>query len=104
MRVQFFNSQLEDFIAHLEKPTIAKTVRMISFLERFGHQLGMPHSKCIGDRLFELRIRGDQEIRIFYTFYNNSAMLLYAYVKKSQSIPSKVLATVRQRLEALDTI
>lgn len=56
---------IEKFIEFLEKPTIAKVLRTIDLLEDFGPQLGMPHSKKIEDGLFELRIRGKQEVRIF---------------------------------------
>jgi len=62
MKVVFFDSELEKFISSLEKPTIAKVLRTIDLLESFGHLLGMPHSKKVSPHLFELRIRGKQEI------------------------------------------
>ena len=102
MEVKFFDSKLENFLSGLEKLTIAKVVRTVELLKESGHQLGMPHSKYIGHRLFELRVRGDQEVRIFYTFYLNLVMLLHGYVKKSQRIPSKELDIAHQKLEALD--
>jgi len=56
---------LEKFIQSLEKSTIAKTLRTIDLLEKFGYDLKFPHSKKIAKNLLELRIRGRQEIRIF---------------------------------------
>ena len=101
MRIQFFDNSLEQFIKNLEKPTIAKVLRTIDLLERFGHDLGMPHSKKIGDQLFELRIRGKQEIRILFTFHKQAAVLLHGFIKKSQQIPLKEIALARQKLKTL---
>lgn len=104
MQIKIFDSILEQFIQSLEKATIAKVLRTIDLLERFGHQLGMPHSKKIGAALFELRVRGQQEIRIFYTFQNNTIVLLHGFIKKSQRIPKRELHTAHQKLLTLDSI
>lgn len=101
MRVDFFDDALEKFIESLEKPTIAKIVREIDLLEKFGHQLDMPHSKKIAPDLFGLRIRGAQEVRIFYTFSGGRAVLLHGFVKKSQRIPPREHALAAQKLNHL---
>lgn len=49
---------VEKFIQSLEEFTIAKILRTIDLLEKFGIRLGMPHSKRVSSKLFELRIRG----------------------------------------------
>ncbi|HLD18332.1 MAG TPA: hypothetical protein VJB99_04710 [Patescibacteria group bacterium] len=49
MEIRFFHADVEEFIRGLEKPTIAKVLRTIDLLETFGHKLGMPHSKAIGE-------------------------------------------------------
>lgn len=68
MEIQIFGSALEKFIQSLEKLTVAKILRTIDLLERFGLHLGMPHAKKAKDHLLELRIRGHQEVRIFLHF------------------------------------
>ena len=68
--------KVERFISSLSKQAIAKVLRTIDLLEEFGNQLGMPHSKKVDAGLFELRIRGQQEIRIFYAFHKGTAYLL----------------------------
>lgn len=80
-------SDVEKFITTLQKPTIAKVLRTIDLLERFGYQLGSPHTKKIRDDLFEIRIRGQQEVRIFYIFSKKKIILLHGFVKKTQKIP-----------------
>lgn len=93
--------EVEKFIYSLEKQTIAKILRTIDLLERFGHQLGMPHSKKVSGAIFELRIRGQQEIRIFYCFYRGAACLLSGFVKQSQKTPRNQLRIVQNKYRAL---
>lgn len=102
MKVRLLDSKLEEFIHSLEEPTIAKVLRTIDLLEMFGNKLGLPHSKKVEDRLFELRIRGKQEVRIFYTFTNDGAVLLHGFVKKAERIAPKEIQTARRKLDRLD--
>ena len=81
--------KIQDFINSLDKPTIEKVARTINLLEKFGNRLTMPHSKYIESNLHELRIRGKQEIRIFYCFSRNGAYLLHGFMKKSQKTPDR---------------
>ena len=83
MKTSFFNSTIHDYLLSLEKPTYSKVLKQIKLLEEFGHQLSMPYSKPVSHNLYELRIRGRQEIRIFYCFYNNQIYLLHAFAKKN---------------------
>ncbi|OGN07259.1 MAG: hypothetical protein A2940_00655 [Candidatus Wildermuthbacteria bacterium RIFCSPLOWO2_01_FULL_48_29] len=102
MEVHNFDDSVEEFIKSLEEQTIAKVLRTTELLEEYGPQLVMPHSRKIENNLFELRIRGQQEIRIFYTFHKSSAILLHGFVKKSEKTPKKEIKTALQRLKALD--
>ena len=104
MKIRIFDNSLEKFIQSLEKSTIAKVLRVIDLLEKFNFRLDLPHSKKISNRLFELRIRGKQEIRIFYTFQKSEIILLYGFIKKSQKIPKKEINIAIQKLKQLDKI
>lgn len=104
MEVRFFDKNLEQFIHTLQKPTIAKVLRVIDLVEQFGHRLGMPHSKHIDRSLFELRIRGIQEVRLIYAFHKNTVILLHGFLKKSQHIPNKEIETARKKLSTLDRV
>jgi phage-related protein len=104
MKIHIVHPDVEKFIRSLLPATIAKVLRTIDLLERFGHRLGMPHSKKISKDIFELRIRGQQEIRIFYTVIHSQAFLLHGFVKKSQQIPHKELVVVQRRRDTLDKI
>lgn len=104
MKIQFFDDSVESFIYSLESPAVAKTLRTIDLLEKFGNRLGMPHSKKVGPRLFELRVHGAQRVRIFYSFRDNSVVLLYGFIKKSPKIPRKEIAIAKYRMKVLGII
>jgi phage-related protein len=86
---------VETFLESLEAKEIAKVIHTIELLEEFGNHLGMPHSRHMSDGLLELRIRGTREIRIFYCFHNNKAVLLHACIKKTQKTLDKELNRAR---------
>jgi phage-related protein len=105
-KVIFFESgrkekPVEKFIRSLNAVTIAKILRMLDLLEKYGPRLSMPHAKKIGSDIFELRIRGKEEIRVFYVFRNRDVYLLHAFKKKSNKTPSKELRTALARLDKL---
>lgn len=97
----FYHDEVRDFIKSLEKPTQSKVLRGINLLEIYGRDLSMPHVKHIQDRLFELRMRGSQEIRIFFTYHENHAYLLHGFVKKTQKIPAREIKTAEKRFSVL---
>lgn len=104
MEIRIFDDSVEKFIHSLEKSTIAKVLRTIDLLETFGSRLGMPHSKKVGANLFELRVRGRQEVRIFYTFQETSIILLHGFVKKSKKTPPRELQVALQKWKTLDRV
>ncbi|OGE74408.1 MAG: hypothetical protein A3C49_03050 [Candidatus Doudnabacteria bacterium RIFCSPHIGHO2_02_FULL_42_25] len=97
----YIDPEVQKFILNLEPVTKAKIARNLDLLENFGYKLEMPHSKKISDTLFELRIRGQQEIRIFYCFHNEVIKLLHGFTKKSQKIPLKELRAAENKYKAL---
>lgn len=102
MKIKFYNNSVAEFVDDLEKLTYAKVLRYIDMLLHLGRNLCMPYSRFLGKGLFELRIRGKQEIRIFYCFGDEEIFLLHGFVKKSQKIPLKELNVALSRLKSLD--
>ena len=104
--VIFFESKrgekfVEVFIKNLDSSTIAKVAHEIDLLEKHGPFVGMPHSKKITAELYELRIRGKQEVRIIYAFIKENIYLLHAFKKKKQRISIKEINTAYKRLQTL---
>lgn len=94
-----------DFITNLDTKTYAKTMRQIDLLESYGTNLGMPHSKSLGDGLLELRVRGKREVRIFYAYVvDKRIILLHGFIKKTQSTPIKELDIAIRRKKEIDSL
>ena len=104
MEIRTTDDSVEKFIKNLQRPTIAKVLRTIDLLEQFGERLGPPHTKKISARLFELRVPGKQEVRIFYGFHKSQIFLLHGFIKKSKKIPQKELKIAAQKLGLLDPV
>jgi phage-related protein len=64
----------------------------------------MPHSKQVRDDLFELRLRGKREVRIFYIFRKNKVILLSGFLKKTQELPKKEIEKALQKKDEYDII
>ena len=101
MEIIFFNSAVHDYLLSLEKSTYSKVLKQIKLLEAYGYKLTMPYSKPISHNLFELRIRGQQEIRIFYCFYKNRIFLLHAFIKKTKKTPQREINIAQNRITLL---
>ena len=99
IRVEY---DVEKFIFKLQKPTKSKVSRYLELLENYGFNLHMPYSKRITANLYELRIRGQQEVRIFYTIKYETVFLLHGFIKKTNKTPQREIETALNRLNNLD--
>lgn len=97
----FITESVSLFSKSLELKTKAKLVHEVDLLKTYGSLLKMPHSKKITNNLYELRIRGKQEVRIFYCIKNEKIFLLHGFLKKTQKIPRKEITTAEARIKLL---
>lgn len=93
-----------EFIKNQQPLTIAKIVHLVDLLEMYGSFLRMPHSKKLEKNLYELRIRGKEEIRIIYAFKGKTIYLLSCFKKQKQKTPKKEIEVARYRLLDVDII
>ena len=72
-------------------------------MEMYGPDLGMPHTRAMGDGLFELRLKAGEGIaRIFYcTRVGRRIVMLHQFIKKTEKTPVKELLVARTRMEEL---
>lgn len=90
-----------EFIKNQQPQAIAKIVHLIDLLEIHGSLLGMPHAKKLETDLYELRVRGKEEIRIIYGFIEKTIYLLSGFKKQKQKTPKKEIEIARQRYLSL---
>ncbi len=98
--IKYYSEQVEQEVLDLPPGLLARYLRLTDLLIQFGANLGMPHTRAMGDRLFELRVKGSEGIaRIFYcTLVGQRIVILHSFVKKTQKTPQKELKLARQRL------
>ncbi|MCI5108357.1 MAG: type II toxin-antitoxin system RelE/ParE family toxin [Candidatus Pacebacteria bacterium] len=89
MKIYFFDNKIEKFIANLDVVTSARVVKVIELLEKYGNDLKTPHSKSLGDGLFELRVLGSKHIRVIYTYWRRGVCVLHAFEKKTNKISKR---------------
>ena len=82
---------------------LADYARLLELLTEHGPSLRLPHSRAMGDGLFELRPRGRSGIgRAFYCFLvGRRVVVLHAFVKKTPQTPDRDLKLARKRLKEL---
>lgn len=93
-------SPVDEFVEQLDVKAQNKIIQVLSLLKEFGINLGMPHSKKLsGTPLWELRILGNDNIRIFYiTQSGKTFLLLHAFQKKKQKTDKKEIKIALDRL------
>lgn len=90
---------VEDFLRSLPGKHRAKAIREIDLLSEYGTLLTEPYCKAIKGNeyagIWELRIKFASDIsRVFYFApYQDTFILLHGFIKKSDKIPKRELAT-----------
>ena len=105
-KVKFFQTgrgdyPVREFIEKLEKKTYTRALRSITMLQNFGPFVKMPYSKKIAPDLYELRIKGAESIRIFYTQVGQVYYFVHAFRKKTDKIPTREIKTALDRAKEL---
>lgn len=99
--IEFYNARVEADITSLPKTLRARFFALADRIEQHGPNLGEPHTKAMGNGLFELRLKGAEGIaRVFYcTVVNKRVFMLHCMIKKTQKAPRKELEIARERLK-----
>ncbi|MCI0494234.1 type II toxin-antitoxin system RelE/ParE family toxin [candidate division KSB1 bacterium] len=99
--IDYYSEDVEEAILNLPDGLLARYLRLTDLMLEFGPNLGMPHTKAVGDGLFELRVKGKEGIaRVFYcTKIGKIIIMLHVFIKKSQKIPKKELEIAYARMK-----
>ncbi|MBI4058614.1 type II toxin-antitoxin system RelE/ParE family toxin [Candidatus Microgenomates bacterium] len=92
---------VKTFIGEQDPMIRSKIAHSILLLKNQGPFLKPPDIKKLQDKLYELRISGTTQIRIFYTIYHSEYYLLHAFKKKSQKTPNRELKVVLDRMKEI---
>ncbi len=100
-KINYYNESLEEAILALPDNLLARYLKFTDLMQRYGADLGMPHSKALGKGLFELRLKSKEGIaRVFYcTKVGKTIYMLHCFIKKTQHTPLKELNLAKKRLK-----
>ena len=103
--ITYFDEKVEREILRLPATLLARYIRLTDVMTEFGPNLGMPHTRAMGDGLFELRLRGRDGIaRVFFcTMVRSRIVMLHVFIKKSQRTPAKDSLIARRRLKEVSS-
>lgn len=99
-KIEYYSTTVEYAILRFPAGVLARYLRLTDLMLEFGPNLGMPHTRPMGEGLFELRVKGKEGLgRVFYgTIVNQRIVMLHAFIKKSQKTPKRELEIARRRL------
>lgn len=101
MEIVFFSARSKKFFRLIDNPLRSRVDESFLLLEEYNHNLGMPFSKSLGGKLFELRVIDIIHIRFIYTFYTNKIWILHGFVKKTERISKQDIEYARKQLRML---
>ena len=101
--VEYFHERVLAEIESWPVDVLADYARFVELLVEYGPSLRLPHSRSLGEGLFELRPRSCTGIgRAFYCFMvGKRVTVLHAFIKKTQQTPDRELRLARKRLKEL---
>jgi len=93
------DNPVKQFIDSLPLPSKTKILRIFQTIEDYGLSSVLPHLKKLsGTPLWEIRILGQNSIRVIYVAPDQqSIMVLHGFIKKSQKTPAKELSIALKR-------
>jgi phage-related protein len=99
-KIEYFNDKIAKIILKMPAGLLARYIHITDMMLTFGPNLGMPHTRSMGEKLFEIRLKSKEGIsRVFYCAKTGQRIImLHMFIKKSEKTPEKELRTARERL------
>ncbi len=90
---------VQEYLDNLDDREAAKILYDLDLLEDFGIELGAPHVRSIGGKLWELRTTGRTQHRVLYFAVTGKRLvLLHAFTKKTQTTPKSEIESALRRM------
>lgn len=95
------NEIAEQEILELSPDLQSKFLHVTELLIKFGpSNVGMPHIKHLGYKLWEMRLSGKVNIArsIYFLAHEKKIVILHTFIKKTQKTPAKSLKIAKKRM------
>jgi phage-related protein len=99
--IRYYSQTVLRDILELPDTLAARYVVLSRRMVSMGPNLGEPHTKAMGQGLFELQLKGSEGIaRVLYcTQVGRRIVVLHSFVKKSNRTPARELAVAVNRMQ-----
>ena len=101
--ITYYSESVQEEILAMPAGFIGRYIRYADRMESYGPDLGMPHTRAMGDGLFELRLKGAEGIaRVFYCkMIGKKIVVLHQIIKKTDKTPTRELVIARRRMKEI---
>ena len=98
--ITYFSESVQHEILAMPAGFLGRYLRYSDRMEVFGPDLGLPHTRAMGEGLFELRLKSAEGIaRVFYsTMVDRKIVVLHQFIKKTVKTPPRELKTAQRRM------
>lgn len=102
-KITYYNKKVQSELLSWPVKILAKYLRIVDLIEIHGPDLGMPHTKAMGNGLFEVRAKGQEGIgrAFFCTILKKEIVILHNFIKKTDKTPRKELEIALRRLQEI---
>jgi phage-related protein len=99
--IHYYSTSVQNVILSLPATLQARYIGLTDRMCAVGANLGEPHTKAMGDGLFELRLMGAEGIaRVMYcTLSGRRIVMLHGFIKKTQKTPHAELEIAMRRMK-----
>jgi len=99
--ITYYSDSVQEEILAMPTGYLGSYLRYADRMEVFGPDLGMPHTRAMGDGLYELRLKAAEGIaRVLYCIIvGRKIVMLHQFIKKTDKTPPRELETARRRMK-----
>ena len=98
--IRYYSEAVQEQILDLPDTLAARYIVLTRRMMAIGSNLGEPHTKAMGEGLFELRLKGAEGIAgVFYcTLIGRRIVMLHSFIKKTERTPKRELDVAHNRM------
>lgn len=101
--IEIYDKKTQNALEALPTSIKVHIYRIFELLECFGNEVKEPHTKSLGNGLFEIRAKGQEGIaRVFFAYKKQKVIIVFhCFIKKSQKTPKNELQQARKILSII---
>lgn len=98
--IRYYSEAVQEQILDLPDTLAARYIVLTRRMMAIGPNLGEPHTKAMGEGLFELRLKAAEGIaRVFFcTLIGRRIVMLHSFIKKTERTPKRELDVAHNRM------